>query len=93
MLNLYLLTQTDNTGYDTFDSCVVAAPDEATARTIHPRNDIRWNGREWAYTDGYQGYAGESGWAFTPDDVTVEHIGVTVADRPVGVVCASFNAG
>lgn len=92
-MNLYLLTQSENTGYDTFDSCVVAAPDEATARTIHPRNDIRWDGRGWLYSDGDYGYASEYGWAFTPEGVTVEHIGVTVADRPVGVVCASFNAG
>jgi len=32
MLNIYLLTQNTNRGYDTFDSCMVAAPDEATAR-------------------------------------------------------------
>lgn len=93
MLNLYLLTQNTNRGYDTFNSCMVAAPDEAMARLLHPRGDRYWNGREWAYTDGdYRYAAGEAGWT-DPDNVTVEHVGVTLADRPVGVLCASFNAG
>lgn len=35
-MNLYLLTQNDNTGYDTYDSAVVAAKDETQARSIHP---------------------------------------------------------
>ncbi len=92
MLNLYLLTQNTNRGYDTFDSCIVAAPDEAMARLLHPRGDRYWNGREWAWVDGTPGYTSEAGWT-DPDNVTVEHVGVTLADRPVGVLCASFNAG
>ena len=35
-MNLYLLTQRTNNGYDTYDSCVVAAESESDARTIHP---------------------------------------------------------
>jgi nitroreductase len=33
---LYLLTQTHVRGYDTFDSCVVCAPDREDARAITP---------------------------------------------------------
>jgi hypothetical protein len=33
---LYLLTQTHVRGYDTFDSCVVCAPDREAARNITP---------------------------------------------------------
>ena len=33
---LYLLSQTVNNGYDTFDSCVVTAGDEAEARLMQP---------------------------------------------------------
>lgn len=35
-MNLYLLSQDENRGYDTFDSCVVAAPDEEAAKRISP---------------------------------------------------------
>lgn len=30
-MKLWLLSQTENTGYDTYDAAVVAAPDDATA--------------------------------------------------------------
>jgi hypothetical protein len=43
-MKLYLLTQTDNRGYDTFDSCVVCAPGEEEAREIHPRGDRHCGG-------------------------------------------------
>lgn len=33
-MNLYLLKQEINTGYDTYDSCVVAAESEEDARVI-----------------------------------------------------------
>jgi len=36
-MNLYLLTQTVNNNYDTFDSAVVAAETEKEALRIHPR--------------------------------------------------------
>ncbi len=95
MLKIYLLTQTDNRGYDTYDSCVVAAPSAAVARIMHPRGDRAWNGRGWSYTDGTASWVGcdEAGWAYHPDNVTIEEIGVTLADAAPRVVCASFNAG
>ena len=37
-MKLYLLTQSVNAGYDTFDSVVVAAKSPKDARTIHPYN-------------------------------------------------------
>lgn len=37
-MNLYLLTQDEIRGYDTFDRCVVAAPDEEAAKTLSPSN-------------------------------------------------------
>ena len=37
-MNLYLLTQEDASGYDTYDSCVVAAKNEEDAKQIVPRN-------------------------------------------------------
>lgn len=41
MNRLYLLTQTNVRGYDTYDSCVVCAPDREAARQITP-NSYGW---------------------------------------------------
>jgi hypothetical protein len=35
-MKLFKISQTENTDYDTFDSAVVCAPNEETARNIHP---------------------------------------------------------
>lgn len=93
MMNIYLLTQTENRGWDTFDSCVVMAPDEDSARKMHPRGDRLWDGRGWAVEDDRY-YDDAAGWAFSPDAVTVEFIGVTFTEGVTSrVVCSSFNAG
>ena len=36
MAKLYLLTQNVNSGYDTFDSCIVVAENEEEAKNIRP---------------------------------------------------------
>ena len=49
-MNIYLLEQEINTGYDTYDSCVVIAENENDARQIHPSDfvthvtDNKWMG-------------------------------------------------
>lgn len=76
--NLYLLTQTENTGYDTFDSCIVAAKDENEARTIHPsRNPENW---------------GDDTWCSSPEKVTVTLLGTATNEVSFGVVLSSFCA-
>ena len=35
-MKLYLISQSENNDYDTYDSAVVCAPNEATARSITP---------------------------------------------------------
>jgi len=45
MANLYLLTQSSVSGYDTFDSCVVCANNEDEAKEITP-NGFCFN--DWA---------------------------------------------
>ena len=78
-MNLYLLSQNQRNGYDTFDSLVVAAYSEEQARLIGPSPDYKWEyGRVWAYE---------------PDAVKVTLIGVAAPDVRKGVVLASFNAG
>lgn len=86
---IYLLRQNKNTGYDTFDSCVVVAESEGKARNMHPF----YGGDTWMNEDGPEYF---SDWA-KPEDVEVIKIGIVSADVydkiPVGVVCYSFNAG
>ena len=82
-MNLYLLMQNVTMGYDTYDSVVVAAETEEEARLIHPENwsDNPWN-RRYAHS-----------WAISPEDVTVELLGVAVEGIEKGVILSSFNAG
>jgi hypothetical protein len=80
-MNLYLISQKVNDEWDTFDSAVVAAPDEETARQMDPSSSepMKW-GRK-------------SQWAYAPEQVTVQLIGVAVEGTKQGVVCSSYNAG
>ena len=77
-MNLYLISQTENSNYDTFDSAVVAAPDEAAARSINPGGPARW---------------GDRCWCASPEAVTVRWIGVAADGIEPKVLLASFNAG
>lgn len=78
-MNLYLIYQTQNKGWDTYDSAVVCAPDEETARHIN------LNGSDESAFHGC--------WCSGPEYVHVVRIGVADSDVKPGVVCASFNAG
>jgi len=53
-MNIYLLSQSENTGYDTFNSCVVIATNENDARELHPlaeEEDIIINNNRWYIED------------------------------------------
>lgn len=83
-MNIYLISQSKNTGYDTFDSAVVAAPDALEASTIHPSGSKReglWSSH-WSMT-----------WVSRPIDVNVKCLGMANPGTEAGVICASFNAG
>lgn len=82
-MNLYLITQNQNNGYDTYDSAVIAAPNEQTARVMDPAT-----GEE--ISDWHDIF---STWCNSADKVTVTHIGKAVKGTKQGVICASFNAG
>jgi len=84
-MNLYLISQTENNTYDTFDSAVVAALDEETARRMNINtSDLQftmdWSNRNWA-------------WASDPKNVSVKFIGVAAPEIEQVVICASYNAG
>ena len=78
-MNLYKISQTENLGWDTYDSAVVAAESEQLAK------ETNLCSCEWGYE--------HSSWASSPDKVTVELIGVAVEGTKAGVIVASFNAG
>ncbi len=79
-LHLYLLTQHERDGYDTYDACVVAAETAEAAQKILPSHYYDWEDPSPA-------------WASTPKKVKVKHIGVAADGVGVGVVLASFNGG
>jgi hypothetical protein len=83
IMKIYLLKQRQNTGWDTFDSCVVCAESTEDARMIHPYD------REFVPNDDDE-YAA---WAFDLDAIEVTEIGTANEDQKRGVICASFNAG
>jgi hypothetical protein len=78
-VNLYLISQRVNNGYDTYSDAVVAAKSEEEAKLIHP------SGRE-----GEERY--HEDWA-GPEHVQVQLLGRAVAGTVQGVICASFHAG
>ena len=106
-MNIYKVTRGDPIDYDTFDSFVVVAPDEATARRPHPANSrdltLTWNDcTELAFAHGttpgcWCGSDGrpermDNGWTNDIEALTVTTLGKAGDIKP-GVVLASFNAG
>jgi len=85
MYNLYLITQKENTDYDTFDGVVVCAPDEETARNMNPRTGKPMTDSDWEYP--------YNGWARDPKGVKVKFLGTAVPSSKKGIVLASFIAG
>lgn len=94
-MNLYLISQTVNSSYDTYDSAVVAAENEHDAARMNPNPTYEWRddgGWHYLYSDGTARAEGsDRAWA-DPSQVDVRLIGIA-ADDVTGVICASFNAG
>jgi len=97
-MNLYLISQSVNGGYDTYDSAVVAAKSEDAAQKVSPSEYYVWHddgGWHFKYSDGSEKAEGAHryDWA-EPSKVKAELIGVAVDGTEAGtVICASFNAG
>lgn len=84
-MNLYLISQNKNNRYDTYDSAVVAAPDESTARNMNPVTGDQMMEERWACP--------YNGWAPSIEFVSVKYLGQAAHGIEQGVICASFNAG
>jgi hypothetical protein len=96
-MKLWHISQTENNGYDTYDSAVVAAETEDAARRWHPGEYFFRDGKWWFARDGAQVHRDWSAhdWVEIPavGVVAVRLIGEAVEGTKAGVVCASFNAG
>lgn len=88
-LKLFLIRQKKNTGWNTYDSAVVAAPTAEDARFMHPDEDCN---RKRSSKDYHSVRFWLDAWA-DPKDVYVEYIGEAADDIIQSVVCASYNAG
>jgi len=87
-MKLYLISQTENEGYDTYDSVVVVAKCKEDSRLILPGWYDEFDG-EWHETNW-----GDREWASCPENVASKYIGESRFDERAGtVICASFNAG
>jgi hypothetical protein len=97
-MNIYILTQSTNNDYDTYDSAVVYAEDAESAQLIHPSKfshavwDDACEGYMATREDGSRYVVHNTSWV-TPDAVTVTLIGKALNDAKAGVVTSSFNAG
>ncbi len=93
-MNIYLLSQSEKHGYDTYNCCVVAAESEEEARKIHPDSDaapIICKDGNFAYEDGSR--FGCHSWASCVQNVQCKLLGTGVAGLVKGVVNANFRSG
>lgn len=82
-MNIYKVSQSDNTDYDSFDSFIAAAESEEEARDISPRGGlVDWDGN-----------IGKWEWTTKRENVEVWFVGVAKEGMEKGVILASFNAG
>ena len=76
-MNLYLISQDENTNYDTYDAMVVCAENADKARNITPDDSFQ--------AGGY--------WCSSPDQVTVDYLGIADKKITKEIILSSFNAG
>jgi len=84
-MKLFLISQNQNNEFNTYDSAVVAAPDEETAKWMNPINGKPID--DWGLGKKYYH------WCNGPEYVTVRYLGEAVGDVEQGVVCASYIGG
>ena len=84
-MKLWLISQTENMDYDTYDSAVVTAETEAIARCMSP---APWDEGKVMTQEQWE----ERGWCSSSARVSVKYLGAAEG-LPQSVICASYNAG
>jgi len=101
-MKIFLISQSENSGYDTYDSAVVCAENEEAAKRITPSGTYAYNEKLKIFhwwcnigTDKEQ-YEPESlcrTWATKLESVNVKYLGEAKEGSNAGIICDSFNAG
>ena len=89
---LYRISQDTNQDWDTWDSAVVCAESYVQARHMHPSGVSAHIPENWHEDDRCVAEHPCFSWAH-PSDVEVTWLGGASSEIPIGVICASFNAG
>lgn len=97
-MKIFLLSQDMNSGYDTFDSAVVASENENEAKRIDPSGFREWSDEKdcwmFMYSDGgRRPEESHNSWVDHIDKISVTEIGIASPNIKKGIICASFNAG
>lgn len=91
-MNIYKISQDRNRMYDTYDSAIVVAKDEESAKLIHPSWGDENNAKKpvdwWKSSDPFDYFD----WT-RPKFVKVEFVGTTDKFEEGTVLSASYNAG
>lgn len=74
-MNLYLISQNENTSYEAIRQAVVAAPSAKAAKYIHPTDN--------SWSDEF------SGWASSPANVQVKYLGEAHEGTKASLILAS----
>lgn len=69
--------------------CSHGAPDEETARNMHPNGGLA----DWGEHHTGSTRKGPWEWCATVSDVVVEYLGEAAPELKQGSICCSFNAG
>ena len=77
-MKLYLISQTVNDGYDTYDAFVVCAENEDDAKRVR---DLE-SDENWGYS-----------WVRKYEEIEVKYLGEADASLERGEILGSFNAG
>lgn len=96
MIRLYLVEQDYNTGYDTYDSVVVAAKSVKDAIRMDPSGLREWSDElgSWMFVSASGLKTQEDHTAWAPiSQLTCRCIGRAKEGTKPGIILASFNAG
>lgn len=74
-----------NHEWDYYDSMVVIAENDESARHISPRSGEYMNSQDWEYI--------KSSWTDDPGKLIIEPIGIAKQNSKVGLILSSFHPG
>jgi len=94
MKKLYLISQNENTDYDTYDSMIVCAENKESAIFMNPSKNYLWHDNAWwfQYSNGTEREENDDSWTL-PKNLKVKEIGIADEKLEYGIILASFNAG